>query len=111
MLMQSCFPILQFTALKKCHRYVEQDFQELFENANDLIQSIGSDGRILFVNRVWRNTLGYAEKEIGRLSMRDLVPPELLEQSMAVLADVLLDKSRRIETVFLASDGWKIYMV
>ncbi|MGC1456378.1 MAG: PAS domain S-box protein [Nitrospirota bacterium] len=109
--MRRCFPILQFPAFKKCYRYVEQDFQELFENANDLIQSIGSAGRILFVNRVLRYTLGYAEKEIGRLSMMDLVPPELLEQSIAVLADVLLGKSRRSETVFLASDGWKIYMV
>ncbi len=32
-------------------RDVEQDFQEVFENANDLIQSVGSDGRILYVNR------------------------------------------------------------
>ncbi len=37
---------------------VEQDFQELFENANDLIQSIGSDGRILYVNQVWRECRG-----------------------------------------------------
>ncbi len=42
--------------------------------------------------------------------MKDILPPELLEQNMAVLADVLLGKSRRIETVFLARDGRKIYL-
>jgi diguanylate cyclase (GGDEF)-like protein/PAS domain S-box-containing protein len=91
-------------------RDVEQDFQELFENANDLIQSIGSDGRILYVNRAWRETLGYAEDEIADLSMKEIVPPELREQSMAVFADVLSGKNRRIETIFLARDGRKVYL-
>jgi diguanylate cyclase (GGDEF)-like protein/PAS domain S-box-containing protein len=91
-------------------RDVEQNFQELFENANDLIQSVGSDGRILYVNRAWRETLGYAEDEISRLSMQEIVPPELRERSMSVFADVLSGKNRRIETVFLARDGRKIYL-
>ncbi len=91
-------------------RDVEQDFQELFENANDLIQSVGSDGRILYVNQAWRETLGYAEDEIAELSMKEIVPSELQEQSMAVFADVLSGKNRRIETILLARDGRKIYL-
>jgi len=91
-------------------RDAEQDFQELFENANDLIQSVGADGRILYVNRAWRETLGYAENEIAGLSLKRTISAELWAQSMEVFADVLSGKSRRIETIFLARDGRKIYL-
>ena len=35
----------------------EQRFRDLFENASDLIQCIGADGRILYTNRAWREAL------------------------------------------------------
>lgn len=91
-------------------RDIEQDFQELFENANDLIQSVGADGRILFVNRAWRETLGYAENEVADLSLKQIISAELWAQGMEVFADVLSGKNRRIETIFLARDGRKIYL-
>ncbi len=91
-------------------RDIEQDFQELFENANDLIQSVGADGRILFVNRSWRETLGYAENEVAELSLKQIISAELWAQGMEVFADVLSGKNRRIETIFLARDGRKIYL-
>ncbi len=34
----------------------EQRYRDLFENANDLIQSVGADGKFLYVNRAWRES-------------------------------------------------------
>ncbi len=40
-------------------RESEERYRDLFENATDLIQSVGPDGRLIFVNRAWCATLGY----------------------------------------------------
>jgi PAS domain-containing protein len=41
--------------------------RDLVDNVNDLIQSVRPDGSFLFVNRAWRETLGYSQHEIDRL--------------------------------------------
>ncbi|MHC5597309.1 MAG: PAS domain S-box protein [Nostoc sp.] len=43
----------------------EERYRDLFENANDLIQCVNASGRFLYVNRAWRETLGYSEAEIA----------------------------------------------
>jgi len=42
----------------------EERYRDLFKNASDLIQSIDLEGNILYVNKVWKNTLGYSDDEI-----------------------------------------------
>ncbi|NJK28099.1 MAG: PAS domain S-box protein [Coleofasciculaceae cyanobacterium SM2_3_26] len=55
----------------------EAQLQDLFENANDLIQSVRlEDGRFEYVNRAWRETLGYSEAEIAQLTIFDVLHPE-----------------------------------
>ena len=43
----------------------EEQYRDLFENANDLIQIVVPDGHILKANKKWRETLGYTEKRPG----------------------------------------------
>ena len=45
-------------------RASEERYRDLFENANDLIQSVSPEGRFLYVNRAWRDTLGYTEEDL-----------------------------------------------
>ncbi|HIE34392.1 MAG TPA: PAS domain S-box protein, partial [Candidatus Altiarchaeales archaeon] len=35
-------------------------FRDLFENANDLIQSVDSQGNFIYVDKKWMETLGYS---------------------------------------------------
>src|SRR5262245_51444074 len=40
-------------------RKSEERYRDLFENANDLIQSCQPNGNLIYVNRSWREALGY----------------------------------------------------
>ena len=42
----------------------EERYIDLFKNSSDLIQSIDLEGNILYVNKAWKNTLGYSDDEI-----------------------------------------------
>ncbi|MGL5508467.1 MAG: PAS domain S-box protein, partial [Microcoleaceae cyanobacterium] len=55
----------------------QAQLQELFDNANDLIQSVSLvDGHFIYVNRAWQETLGYTETEISQISLSDIVPAD-----------------------------------
>jgi diguanylate cyclase (GGDEF)-like protein/PAS domain S-box-containing protein len=54
----------------------EDQLNRLFEDTKDLIQSITPDGRFLYVNRAWRNTLGYTQAEVQALNVMDVIHPD-----------------------------------
>ena len=51
----------------------EEKYRELFDNSTDLIHSINKEGNFLYVNRVWREVMGYSEEEISKLSLFDII--------------------------------------
>ena len=51
----------------------EEKYRDLFENASDLIQSLDMNGNILYVNKAWKKTLGYSDKEIENKNIFDLI--------------------------------------
>ena len=51
----------------------EERYRDLSENANDLIQSVTPDGRFLYVNKMWRETLAYSEEEVADLTRWDII--------------------------------------
>ncbi len=87
----------------------EEKYRDLTENANDLIQSISPDGRYLFVNRAWKETLGYGGDEVSRLKVWDVVRSETADADDGFDQSLLsYDGSNRIETVFTTKDGQEI---
>jgi len=56
-------------------RESEERYYDLIENIGDLVMSVTPDGRILYVNRAWRETLGYSREENSRLSLLDITHP------------------------------------
>jgi PAS domain S-box-containing protein len=63
-------------------------FRELCENAQDLIQSVGADGRLLYVNRAWRETLGYSADEVAAMSVFEVIHPDSLEHCQRAFMQV-----------------------
>jgi len=90
-------------------RESEERYRDLFENASDLLQILNPDGRLLYVNRAWRETFGYSEAEISNLNIFDVIDPacgrKCKETFQAVLNTGRVDN---IETVFLTKEGKKI---
>lgn len=64
---------------------LESEFRELFNHANDLIQTLHPDGRLAHVNPAWLKTLKYSANETSLLNFRHVIFPEdisLFERSM-----------------------------
>lgn len=67
---------------EEARRETEERFRDLFENASDLIQCAGPDGRLQYVNRAWREKLAYSEEQVCKLSLMDIVHPDSLVEFM-----------------------------
>ncbi len=87
----------------------EARYRDLLENASDLIQSVSPDGRFRFVNRSWKQTLGYSDAEIDRLRVWDVARGGREEEDSSVVQSILADDGRgRFEAVFVTKDGEEI---
>ncbi len=63
----------------------QEQIQRLFESAGDLLAAITPDGRLSLLNPAWEELLGWTREELLARSMRELVHPDDLEQTAAVL--------------------------
>jgi PAS domain S-box-containing protein len=87
-------------------RESEERYRDLFDNANDLIQSVTSDGRFLYVNKAWQKVLGYNEEEIANLKVWDIIHPDSMNHCMETFQKVMSGENvSDIEAVFVAKDG------
>jgi len=87
----------------------ESRYRDLFENATDLIQIVRPDGRLLYVNRAWRECLGYAADEVAGLSLMDIIDPDCTDHCLLTFKRVLSQGAvDLIETSFVARDGRKV---
>jgi PAS domain S-box-containing protein len=84
-------------------------FRDFCENANDLIQSIAPDGRFLYVNRIWRETLGYSEAEVEALDVFDVIHPDSRSHCEEQMAALLAGQKRAvIDADFVTKEGERI---
>lgn len=92
-------------------RESEQKYRDLFENAHDLIQSVAPDGTFQYVNRAWREALGYSSEEIKNLSLLDIIHPDSLQHCQELFARVLGgDQIERVEAQFVTKNGRSIHV-
>ncbi len=97
------------------HRIAEQvleseaQLRDFVESATDLIHMLAPDGRVLYANRAWRETLGYTDEELTQRSMLDIVAPDSHDTARAALRRLLSGESPvAIEVAVLAKDGRRI---
>ncbi len=90
----------------------EGKYHDLFDNAHDMIQSTAPDGRILYANPAWRKTLGYTEKETGKLNLFDIIHPDSLEHCQAIFQQILAgEEIQHLEADFITRDGQRIHVI
>ncbi|MFN6531443.1 adenylate/guanylate cyclase domain-containing protein [Nostoc sp. ChiSLP03a] len=89
----------------------EERYRDLFENANDLIQCVNPSGRFLYVNRAWRETLGYSEAEIANMSVFDIIHPEFKQGCLQRFYRVLSGENLgQVTAIFVTKDGQTIFL-
>ena len=93
-------------AVREALRESEERYRDLFEHANDFIQSVAPDGSILYVNQAWRAALGYTEQEISSLSLLDVIHPDSKAHCMELFQRVMAgDAVPRAEVTFVTKAG------
>ncbi|MBD2511222.1 PAS domain S-box protein [Nostoc muscorum FACHB-395] len=89
----------------------EERYRDLFENANDLIQSVNVYGRFLYVNLAWQETLGYSEAEIANMTIFDIIHPEFKQECWQRFYRVLSgEKFDQVKAAFVTKDGQTIFL-
>ena len=92
-------------------RNSEERYRDLVDNATDVIHSMDPTGRILFVNSAWKKALGYTEKDLGSLTMFDLLPEDnrqLAREWLALSVDQIDPAPWR--SIFVTKDGRNLLM-
>lgn len=93
-------------------RSEEARLQDLFNNTNDLIQSVRlEDAHYEFVNRAWLRLLGYEQTELGALTLYDVIHPDNVPHCRRLFEEMrtgsVLDIDR-IELTFLTKDRQEV---
>ncbi|MBP1929939.1 PAS domain S-box-containing protein [Methanolinea mesophila] len=87
----------------------EQRHQDL-RNTRDLILGIAPDGRILFANSKWLDTLGYRESGIAGLTLSGVAHEEGPARLEDILRRVLSGENAGIiDVVFMSRGGARVY--
>jgi PAS domain S-box-containing protein len=86
----------------------EVKFQKVFNNSNDAIFIINSEGRFIDVNSIACRELGYSREELLQLSPLDITMPEFAVRVSDHVRETLEKGSGVFETVHLTKDGAEI---
>jgi two-component system cell cycle sensor histidine kinase/response regulator CckA len=90
-------------------RESEERYRDLFDNASDLVCMAAPDGSLLYVNKAWREGMGYTEDEIHQMQLLDIVHPDSRSHCSAVLERVLAgERLDHVELIFVPKLGTPI---
>ncbi|MDD4877121.1 MAG: CHASE4 domain-containing protein [Dehalococcoidales bacterium] len=90
-------------------RESEERYRDLFENANDMIQSVDKDAHFVYVNEAWRNIFDYSEEDVADLSLWDVIHPDCIDQCKEIFKNVISGESaKNIEADFITKNGTRI---
>ena len=89
----------------------EEKYRDLFENATHIIQSVDKKGNIVYVNKAWKKTLGYSDKEIEKMNIFDIIHPDCIDKCKQIFSEVIKSKEGEIKHIsydFKTKTGNKI---
>jgi len=87
----------------------EAMLRDLLENTTDLIQRVSPHGKFLYVNRAWRETLGYTDVEVAGLQIFQVIHPANQTHCLEIFERVLRGETiLRFSTSFVAKNGREI---
>ncbi len=99
----------EITRLREMLEESEARFRDFFEQTDDLVISMASDGRLLHANEATFQVLGYSREEMGSRAIAAVIDPDMRDSFRTALEDVFASgESQRVETVFVTSGGRRV---
>jgi len=99
----------QFIARQEAERNLrdsERRYRDLFERTSDLIQSVAEDGSFVYVNRAWRDCLGYEEEDLRHLKVWDVIHPDCWGHCADIFGRLMAgEQVGRIEVKFVTKSA------
>lgn len=92
-------------------RESEENFREIIQSSNDLIQSLNIDGTFDFVNASWLKTMGFTEEELSKMTIFDIICDEHLNECMDTFQRVIGgEKADSVKTIFITKSQKKVIL-
>ena len=86
--------------------------QEFLDNAQDLVMHLSADNALLFVNKAWKEKLGYTDADLAQRTLTDVVHPYYKAKLLYQLRNLYEGEPvNKIETVFLTSTGKPVHLI
>ena len=86
--------------------------QEFLDNAQDLVMHLSADNTLLFVNKAWKEKLGYTDADLAHRSLTDVVHPYYKAKLLYQLRNLYEGEPvNKIETVFLTNAGKPVHLI
>ncbi len=83
-----------------------EEWSDLLESCDDLVQSVTPEGRFLYVNRGWLETLGYTRDEVAGLTVFEVIHPDCRAHCEAVMGRVMAGEAiSSVEATFVSKTG------
>ncbi len=90
-------------------RQSEELYRDLFENTTEIIQSVDTQGKIQYVNTMWREALGYKVEDVENENVLNFIHPDSIEHCKEAMNMVFSgQKIDNIEFAFITKDKRKI---
>lgn len=94
---------------EESNRISGERYFDLCENISDMILCVKPAGEIIYVNRTWRELLGYNKIDITNLNVLEILPKDYRENYRELTQQVLLGEHiNDIETVLINKGGKRV---
>jgi PAS domain S-box-containing protein len=89
----------------------EEHYRSFIETTPDLMQSVDSTGRFIFVHRAWLDMMGYTRQEVDTLHASQVVSPDSLALCKQVFSQVMAGREvTDFGAKFVTKDGRAIFL-
>ncbi|NQW17742.1 MAG: GAF domain-containing protein [Chloroflexi bacterium] len=89
----------------------EERYRDLFDNADELIQSADADGTLRYVNKAWLSRLGYTSEESVGLTVWDVIHPDSIDHCRNFFGRIMAGESPgEVEAIFKTKSGEPVYV-
>ncbi|OKH19048.1 ATP-binding protein [[Limnothrix rosea] IAM M-220] len=89
----------------------EKELRDFFDRANDLIHSVDQEGRFIYANQCWLETLEYTQEDLEDLHFLDIVHPSYHQHCQVVFSKLMQGLPQQsVEVLFVGKYGNHIYV-